>query len=167
MTPRAVFDCMVLLQAAARATGPAAACLRAARAGRLELFLSPDILSEVRDVLTRPKTLRKFPALTPGAVDVFLREIESWAVTLCAVPKAFALDRDPKDEPYLNLALACGAAYLTSWDQDLLDLMGDEGFRRSYPRLTILDPPSLLRELARTPPAEDRGPDGEAGASTA
>ena len=63
MTPRAVFDCMVLLQAAARATGPAAACLRAVRAGRLELFLSPDILSEVRDVLTRPKTLRKFPAL--------------------------------------------------------------------------------------------------------
>ncbi|MBV8610380.1 MAG: PIN domain-containing protein, partial [Singulisphaera sp.] len=57
MTPRVVFDCMVLLQAAARVTGPAAACLRAVREGRLELFLSPEILSEVRDVLTRPKTL--------------------------------------------------------------------------------------------------------------
>jgi predicted nucleic acid-binding protein len=54
---RAVFDCVILQQAAGRPTGPAAACLQAVRDGRLELFLSPDILAEVRDVLSRPKTL--------------------------------------------------------------------------------------------------------------
>jgi PIN domain len=52
---RAVFDCVILLQAAARRTGPAAECLQAVRDGRLKLFLSPDILAEVRDVLGRPK----------------------------------------------------------------------------------------------------------------
>jgi hypothetical protein len=36
---RVVFDCVILLQAAARPTGPAAACLQAVRDGRLELFI--------------------------------------------------------------------------------------------------------------------------------
>jgi predicted nucleic acid-binding protein len=61
---RAVFDCVVLLQAAGRPDGPAGACLQAVRDGRLELFLSPDILAEVRDVLTRPRTLRRVPGPT-------------------------------------------------------------------------------------------------------
>jgi predicted nucleic acid-binding protein len=72
---RAVFNCVILLQAAARRSGPAAECLQAVRGGRLKLFLSPDFLAEVRDVLSRPKTLRKFPALTPEAVDVFLDDV--------------------------------------------------------------------------------------------
>jgi hypothetical protein len=40
MRPRAVFDCMVFLQAAARNTGPAAACWQLAKTGTLELFVS-------------------------------------------------------------------------------------------------------------------------------
>jgi predicted nucleic acid-binding protein len=51
---RVVFDCMIFLQAAARPKGPAAECMRSVTAGRLELFLSPAIVAEVRDVLTRP-----------------------------------------------------------------------------------------------------------------
>ncbi len=83
---RAVFDCMVFLQAAVRSTGPAGTCLRAARDGRLKLVISPEIIVEVRDVLTRPKTLKKFPALTVEAVEVFVRDVESQAVTLADVP---------------------------------------------------------------------------------
>lgn len=144
---RAVFDCMVFLQAAASSTGPAAACLQAVREGRLELVICRQIIVEVRDVLTRPKTLRKFPALTVEAVETFVRDIEALAVSLSDAPRVFVLERDPKDEPYLNLALASGAAYLTTWDRDLLDLMGDEGFRRRLPGLIILEPPALLRAL--------------------
>jgi len=59
---RAIFDCVILLQAAGRPSGPAAACLQAVRDGRLELFVSLDILAEVRDVLTRPKTLTRWPS---------------------------------------------------------------------------------------------------------
>ena len=156
---RAVFDCVILLQAAGRPTGPAAACLQAVRDGRLELFLSPDILAEVRDVLNRPKTLRKFPALTPEAVDVFLGDVASHATTLPTVPKVFALARDPKDEPYVDLAVATGARYLISRDKDLLDLMGDDAFRQQFPGLTVIDPVALLRELAlaHPNPEADRG----------
>jgi uncharacterized protein len=156
---RAVFDCVILLQAAGRPTGPAAACLQAVRDGRLELFLSPYILTEVRDVLSRPKTLRKFPALTPEAVDMFLRDVATHATTLPAVPKVFALARDPKDEPYVELAAATRARYLVTRDKDLLDLMGDDVFRQQFPGLTVIDPVTLLRELAMDHPKTklDRG----------
>lgn len=153
MTPRVVFDCIVFLQAAARATGPAAACLAAVRDGRVALVVSPDIIAEVRDVLTRPATLRKFPALTPEAVETFLDGIMGRATVLAAVPVAYTLERDPKDEPYINLALAAGADYLVSRDKDLLDLMADEAFRRLAPGLVVLDPVALLRILeARSQP---------------
>jgi putative PIN family toxin of toxin-antitoxin system len=130
------------------------------RDGRLELFLSPDILAEVRDVLTRPRVLRKFPTLTPEAVDVFLADLASHATTLDAVPRAFPLPRDPKDEPYVDLAVAAGARYLVSRDDDLLDLMGDAAFRQWFPDLTVIDPVALLCELA---PIPEPGPEPGSG----
>ncbi|HEY2158135.1 MAG TPA: PIN domain-containing protein, partial [Isosphaeraceae bacterium] len=95
----AVFDCMIFLQAAARPGGPAGACLQAVRDGHLQLFVSPEILAEVCDVLARPRTLRKFPALAVEAVDLFVLDIEGLSVSIPDVPRAFTLDRDPKDEP--------------------------------------------------------------------
>jgi len=67
---------------------------------------------------------------------------------LSEVPRVFTLERDPKDEPYVNLALATGAQYLVSRDRDLLDLMSVADFRQRYPALNILDPPAFLRALA-------------------
>jgi putative PIN family toxin of toxin-antitoxin system len=130
------------------------------RDSRLELFLTPDILAEVRAVLTRPKTLRKFPALTPESVDVFLADLASHATTLAAVPKVFSLPRDPKDEPYIDLAAAAQAHYLVSRDNDLLDLMGDAAFRQQFPNLTVIDPVALLRELAPEPEPEQEPAEG-------
>ena len=55
---------------------------------------------------------------------------------------------DPKDAPYVNLALATRATFLVSRDKDLLDLMKDAGFRERYPALVILDPAEFLRAMA-------------------
>lgn len=155
MTPRAVFDCMVFLQGAARPQGPARGCFRLVDEGAVILCVSPDILAEVRDVLTRPKTQQKFPLLSPEAVETFVQNAGSKAVVVSEVPRVFPLERDPKDEPYLNLALATGAQYLVSRDKDLLDLMKDAGFRQSYPGLTILDPAAFLQAInqGRTDPS--------------
>ena len=60
----------------------------------------------------------------------------------------FTLDRDPKDEIYVNLAIEAGASYLVSRDKDLLDLMNDPDFRSRFPGLTILDPVAFLKELS-------------------
>src|SRR5207244_12537270 len=129
MKPRVVFDCMVFLQGAGRPAGPARACFRLVEEDRVTLCLSTPILIEVRDVLTRPKTLRKFPLLSPEWVEAFVQAAESRAVVLPEVPKVFTLERDPKDECYLDLAIAVGAQYLVRRDLDLLDLMLQESFR--------------------------------------
>jgi putative PIN family toxin of toxin-antitoxin system len=138
MNNRAVFDCMVYLQSAAtpqRSHG----LFQAARSGQVSLFISPDILSEVRDVLLRPKIVRHFPALNVNVVTAFLLDILSFAILIPEVPSSFAYPRDPKDEKYLNLAIAVAARYLVSADNDLLDLINpslpDGGkFRTEHPR---------------------------------
>jgi uncharacterized protein len=148
--PSAVFDCMVFVQALANEKGPACACYELVRSGRLVLCVSPAVMAEAGDVLSRPKVRRKLPALTNKAVEAFLRDVLSRAVMLSHVPATFKLERDPKDERYINLALASSAAYLVTWDRDLLDLMEHKEFRRQFPQLTILEPPALLRHFSPT-----------------
>jgi hypothetical protein len=75
--------------------------------------------------------------------------VQTKAIALNEVPEAFPLERDPKDEPYLDLAIAAGADYLVSRDLDLLDLMKDGVFQARYPNLTILDPTAFLQAIAR------------------
>lgn len=99
MKPRVVFDCMVFLQGAGRPASPARACFGLVEKDQVTLCLSAAIITEVRDVLTRSKTLRKFPLLSPAWVEAFVQAAESRAVVLPEVPKAFTLERDPKDEP--------------------------------------------------------------------
>lgn len=70
------------------------------------------------------------------------------------------LTRDPKDAMYLDLALAAGAEYVVSRDNDLLDLMTSPdpepaAFRAAYPALRITDPVSFLRSLRPDPPAAE------------
>ena len=66
MTPRAVFDCMDFLQGLGDRRVPPGACFRLVdEPGRMILCVSADILAEVRDVLTRPKTQKKFPLAEP------------------------------------------------------------------------------------------------------
>jgi putative PIN family toxin of toxin-antitoxin system len=150
--PEAVCDCMVFLQGAARPGGPAASCIKAIQDGRAELYLSPATLAEIRDVLTRPKLQRKFPILTDSYVEAFLVALLRHVTMVYNVPLAFRYERDPKDEPYLNLAIAAEAQYLVSRDNDLLALMdannrAGEDFRRRFPGITILDPVRFLDEL--------------------
>lgn len=117
---------MVFLQGAAKARGPAAACLNLVEAGHVQLFLSDEILREVHDVLTRPKLQKKFPALTNDRVRDFLNRLRATASVVGDPPKVISFERDPKDEKYLNLAAATAPAYLVSRDNDLLDLQKEE-----------------------------------------
>jgi uncharacterized protein len=151
MMPVAVFDCMVFVQALANAKGPACACYELVRSDRLSLYVSSQIISEIGDVLSRPKVRRKLPSLTDETVRAFLQDVVDRAVMLSDVPKTFHLERDPKDEIYINLAVASDASYLVTWDRDLLDLMSDNGFCQQFPCLNILEPPALLRLLHRDP----------------
>ena len=149
--PKVVFDCNVFVQAFFNANGPAASCVRLVEQGVVALLLSGDILSELRDVLNRPKLRRKFSATSQDLVDDFLRRLLDNAEIVKEVGKQFYYERDPKDEKYVDLALGGAATYLISRDNDLLDLMKEtdagKDFRLRFPGLTILNPVAFLRAM--------------------
>jgi len=86
-----------------------------------------------------------------GPAAKALRLLETGAFSLfVSSPILEEVKQTLSDPKYVNLALAAGAKYLVTRDQDLLDLMKDEAFYKQYPQLTILDSVAFLRELARS-----------------
>ncbi len=149
MIPITVFDCMILLQAAANPLGEAGRCYLAVEMGLVQLTVSQATRYEAHDVLSRGLIRLKLPNLTAERVAEFMDSVDYYALQIVAVPLTFRIPRDPKDEKYLNLAIAAGAQYLVSRDNDLLDLMQDSRFRTNYPNLEILGPAEFLDRVAR------------------
>lgn len=148
--PRVVFDCNVFLQAAARERSVAAKCLNLVEGGRVQLFVSREVLAEVEDVLNRPEIRAHFPDLSDEIVGAFLKRLQKLSALIRSIPKKFSYPRDEDDEPYINLAVAAGADFIVSRDRDLLDLMTghtDEckEFRQRFRPLRVIEPIEFLR----------------------
>jgi putative PIN family toxin of toxin-antitoxin system len=143
----AVFDCVVYVQAVLSRKGPAFACLSLAEEKRITLVFSPEILDEVKRSLDRPSLRRKNARLTDETVERFIERIMTAGTLTQNPPQVFTLRRDPKDEPYLNLAIGTNAGFVVSRDKDMLDLMSDSSFRNAYPALTIIDPLAFLTHV--------------------
>ncbi len=148
---RVVFDCNIFLQALASPDGPAGRCVQLAIDGNVDLFLSPAVLDELRDVASRPKVIAKLH-LTSNRIQEFFQVIEIAATLLAGFPELFVYQRDPDDAHYVNLAATANANVIVSRDKDLLDLMDAmkpeaADFHRRFPLLRIFDPVSFLREI--------------------
>jgi PIN domain len=98
MTARVVFDCMVFLQGAAQPASPARACFQVVDEGLVSLCVSPAVLAEVRDVLSRPELLKRFPALSAEWVTVFVTSVAGKALVVPDVPHQSG-HRDPSRIP--------------------------------------------------------------------
>lgn len=151
-TPRVVFDCNVLLQAAARRNSVAARCLNLAETNLIQLFISRDTFAEIEEVLNRPELRVHFDDLNDEVVGAFLKRLQKHSSLVRLVPKKFSYSRDEDDEPYINLAAAAAAEadYLVSRDKDLLDLMTghtDEckEFRQRFRPLKVIEPLAFLQ----------------------
>jgi putative PIN family toxin of toxin-antitoxin system len=148
--PRVVFDCNVLLQAAARQKSVAASCLALADKGLIQLAVSEDVLLEIEDVLNRPEVRACFPDLNDEIVSAFLTRLRNVSDFVSNVPTAFSYSRDEDDEPYINLAIEVGADFIVSRDKDLLDLMTGyadicKEFRQRFRKLKVVEPVDLLK----------------------
>lgn len=116
---RVVFDTVIVVRGLINPYGPSGR-LMFDRANDFRHIVSPSIVAEYLDVLTRPELTRKFRNVAtrdPHAVLAWLAQAE--VVELDDVP---AISRDPKDDPFLATAVAGAADYLVSEDRDLLDL---------------------------------------------
>ena len=150
--PKIVFDCNVFLQALVNPDGPAGRCKQLVDRGEVELFVSEEVLTEVAEVLSRPRTRKLAPALTIAVIEAFITDVRLKSICLMNVPEEYRLERDPKDERYINLALVANAKFIVSRDNDLLDLMKPNSetareFQRRYPLLKIINPTDLLAEV--------------------
>jgi putative PIN family toxin of toxin-antitoxin system len=148
---RVVFDCNTFLQALAAPEGPAGQCVQLAIDGKVNLFISPHVIEELRDVTSRPKVIAKL-RLVQDRVEEFFEAIEIAATLLDGFPQVFTYQRDPDDADYINLALAADARLIVSRDKDLLDLMDATkpeaaDFQKHFPALRILNPVAFLREI--------------------
>ena len=96
------------------------------RAEEVDVFaLSAAVDAEIADVLNRPKFARAIPAVRRQHLLEILRGSAIWFAPTMRVRDC----RDPKDDKYLELALAAGAATIVSSDDDLLVLNPWRGVR--------------------------------------
>ena len=150
--PRVVFDCNVLLQAAARQTSVAAGCLTLAEKGLVQLFVSKEVLLEIEEVLNRPEIRSYFPDLTDEIAGAFLKRVRNVSDFVANVQRTFRYSRDEDDESYINLAVKVSADFIVSRDRDLLDLMTGysddcKEFRQRFRTLKVIEPVDLLKEI--------------------
>jgi putative PIN family toxin of toxin-antitoxin system len=119
--------------------------------------MSPQVLTEIREVLGRPSLKSKFPALESTAVDLFLAKCLRSAKWFSHVPDVYQVKRDPKDSKYVNLAIAAGSCCLVSTDRDLLELANTaspEGrdFRTRFPEIEIMEPVAFVSRFSPAHP---------------
>ncbi len=149
--PLAVYDTMVLLQAAIHPERRYTT-IEAVEDKRLTLCTSPELVAEVRDVMTRPSLAAKFPALTPERVAHFLDNVNAVATSFSEVSDAFTWPQHPDDDHLFNLAIHAKAKYLVTWEARILKLATDttpaaDLLRRLAPDLVIITPKELADTL--------------------
>ena len=116
MTLRAVVDPNVFISAQISSLGHPARIARAADRGIFELVVSERLLSELHDVLMRPRFRRH---MTEREVENLVEDLREKGINAeegeirCMVPG------DPKDDYLVALARAPGAGYLVSGDPHL------------------------------------------------
>lgn len=143
----AVFDTNIYLQAILSETGPANACVEELFAGRIVVFVHPEILAEIDDFLLRPRVRTKYRQVRHFRTADLVRKIRKFGTWVPSVDRILEFDRDPTDALFLNLAVAAAADFLVSRDNDLLQMAGAEALVNVRPDLKIVDPYQFLQAV--------------------
>ena len=135
---RVVLDTGVLVSGLIRPQGTTGEVLRALRAGRFTAVYTTHMLVEVIDVLGRPAFRSKYH-IQPNDITALVNLIRLRA-QLVIPGKTVTACRDPKDNKFLEAALAGEADVLATGDSDLLEL-------HPFAGVEILRPAEFLARL--------------------
>ncbi len=104
------------------------------------LLVAPGQIDEVAEVLRRPKIARRYP-IAPADRDAFLELLRTESLLLPRGAEP-GVCRDPDDDALLGCAVAGGADYVVSGDNDLLAVRRHGGVTILTARefLTLLGP---------------------------
>lgn len=138
---RAVIDTNILVRAMLKPEGSVGPVVDLLRAGRYVSLYSAATLNELIDVLSRPRMVHRY-GLTAAEVDalctLLIRRGElvepALNITVC---------RDPKDNKFLELAVAGRADVIVTCDEDLKVLDPFEG-------IPLVQPASFLHLLRQS-----------------
>lgn len=119
--------------------GNEAELFRRIEQGKVELYITGEILAEIENVIRRPKfdEIRKKANVTPNEI---MQKIISLSHVIIAQKVGVAICRDKKDNKFLECAESAKADYLVSGDEDLLIL-------KKYKETTIINTSKLLQGL--------------------
>lgn len=95
--------------------------------GKANLFLSPALLAEFSEVLSRPKFAERLAAKRTTAADLARKLSEQVTIVSPSVLDLPSDLRDPKDLPVLACAIAARVDAIVSGDNDLLSLKSFQG----------------------------------------
>ncbi len=135
---RAVIDTGVLVSALMRRRSTPGEILEALRSGRFRAVYTLETLLEVVDVLGRPAMRQKYH-IEPGDISALINLIQLRG-EIATVGRRVNACRDPKDNKFLDAALAGSVDCIVSGDMDLLILTPFEG-------IPILRPAEFLPKL--------------------
>ena len=118
---------------------------------RMLPLLSSPVLDEYRSILRRRELVERFPELTRPEVFVSLERLRYVSDYYRRITTRFSLPRDPRDEPFIELAISGQATHLITTDRDLLSLMNrhddaSRRFRKQLPRTSVLTPQESVRQ---------------------
>jgi len=135
---RVVVDTGILVSALIRTSGTIGDVLHALRDGRFTPIYSTPMMLEVTEVLSRPKIQEKYH-VQPDDITALINLVRLRG-ELVIPKKTITACRDPKDNKFLEAALAGNADAIVTGDDDLLVLNTFEG-------IDILRPAELIAKL--------------------
>ena len=135
---RAVIDTNILVRALIMPLGTVGPVLQLLRTGDYTLLYSHSLLDELVDVLNRPRIGRKY-GLDQDDIKTVLALILLRGEAVIPTRSIIAC-RDPKDNKFLEVAVAGQADVLVTGDEDPLVLHPFEG-------IPIVSPADFLRRL--------------------
>jgi len=136
---RAVIDTGVLVSGLIKHAGTTGEVLGSLRDGCFTIIFSTNILMEIIEVLGRSSFRSKYHIL-PDDINALIDLIRLRG-ELVAIKEQVTACRDPKDNKFLEAAIAGQADAIVSGDADLLDLIAFKG-------IPILRPAEFLTRLS-------------------
>ena len=109
---RVVVDTNVLVSAILRDRDPEAVILFVVERDDMEWIVSPEIMEEYRQVLSRPKF-----ALPEDTLQAWFSLLDRFTVC-CGADLTIDFPRDQKDAKFLSCAIAAAADYFITGDRD-------------------------------------------------
>ncbi len=138
--PLAVLDTNVLVSGLCSRSSTPRALLERFRNAAFTLAISPALLAEFIDVVTRPSLRR---VIAREAIDALLENLREDAVLVEPTERLTVVRADPDDDELFACAVAAGASWIVSGDKTVLAV-------KRFREIRVVTPTAFLNSLVRS-----------------